>query len=145
MIARSRIAVILVWKEKRESLILARENKTPEARERGEGEKPSKISQLDLAGTGCLCFSFCACLPEQEAGHPSPRHCSVPSEVSCVSPLKGSSPHRWGETAFCAFPGMFEQIAFFRVVSFCPELQRTALQGYSNSGLSRRNHVYLMT
>lgn len=105
-----------------------------------EGEKPPKIPQLDLAGTGCMHFSFSACFPEQETEHPPPGTPLVHFDVSCAPPLKGSSPHRWGELS-CAFLGMLKQIEFFRVVSFCPELQSTALQGYSNSDLSRGNHV----
>lgn len=141
MLARSRIAVILDCKKKSRGLILTRENEAW-GREKmaRDGEKPPKISQLDVAGTGCMYFSFSACFPEQETEHSPPGNPFVPFDVSCASPLKGSSLHRWGELS-CAFPGMPEQIEFFRVVSFCPKLQRTALQGYSNSDLSRGNHV----
>lgn len=58
MLARSRIVVILDWKKKSRSLILTRENEAW-GREKmaRDGEKPPKISQLAVAGTGCMYFS----------------------------------------------------------------------------------------
>lgn len=139
MMDRSRIAMMLVCEEKKQSILLSSENKRLGAgrrslvRLKSHQRFPRWTCEVQAA---CVCPSV---LLSQTGGRaPSSRH---PPDVSCVSPLKGSSTHRWRETSFCAFLGMLEQIVFFRVISFHPKLQRTSLWGYSNSGLSGGNLV----
>lgn len=124
MIDRSRIAVMLVCEEKRQSILLSSENKRLGAgrtlvRLKSHPRLPRWICQGQAA---CVCPSV-PVFPNRRQSTPS-RH---PMDVSRVSSLKGSSTHRWRETSFCAFLGMLEQIVFFRVISFHPKLQTTAL------------------
>lgn len=137
---------MLVCEEKRQSILLSSENKRL-----GAGRRSMVRLKSRQRFPRWICQGQVTCVHpsvpvfpnrRQSSRAPPSRH---PSDGSCVSPLKGSSTHRWRETSFCAFLGMLEQIVFFRVISFHPKLQTTALWGYSNSGLSRGNLVQLVT
>lgn len=136
---RSRIAVMFFWEEKRQSIILSSGKKNSGAGRRVKNHQkfPRWIYQGQAAG---VCPSVPA-FPNRRQSIPfqTPHGC-----VLCVTSEGQSSSHRWSDTSFCAFLGMLEQIVLFRVISFHPKLQTTALWGYSNSGLSRGNLVELV-
>lgn len=106
MIARSRMAVILGWKEKKESLILARENKKPTAGRRSleRGRSHQRFPSWTYQGQAACASPSAPTFPNRRQSTPLPGTPTVPSDVSCASHLKDSSPLQMGRDVLLCFP-----------------------------------------